>query len=68
MKDGEPPPDLWFQSKVVKVGIDEKDQPITTLVLEHLSDFTRPIKMDKLGVNEKFIVDSIPENGLNRKP
>ena len=64
MKDGEPPPDLWFESNVVRVGFDEKEQPITTLVLEHIPDFTRPIKMDNLGVNEKFIVDSIPENGI----
>ena len=64
MKDGEPPPNTWFQANSIQVGLNGDLSAITSLYLEHIPKYKPPKKIKSLGKNQKVIMDLI-ENEIS---
>lgn len=63
MKDGEPPADTWFQIEVIKIGVDEDLDNITSLVLHHRPEYTEEDTSGwKLSPSQKIIYNLIRAN------
>lgn len=61
MKDGEPPPDTWFQIKSVQLDLVGDNKVYTSLALAHLPDHAPPRSAKGLGKNQLFIMNCLEQ-------
>jgi len=59
MKDAEPFRDVWFESEVVNVGVDEDLMPVTSLCLHHAPEFKGNVEVKALGENQSIILNAL---------